>query len=234
MKDSRAQIVQTTIAIDKANRADLDNFHSDDNQHAVSFLREFLSDNLSGASCYIWGGRGSGKSHLLYAACKAVPSSVYIPVFDLQLHSDCLEGLEEHRLICVDDIHSVAGQNEWEEGLLNLLESVQSNRNLVIMTGGSAPDEAGFELADLVNRLQGRQEIRLSAATDATKLKILMDKAAERGLPIEPTVVQYVLRRYSRDMHALVRMLDHIAQYSLESRRKVTIPLLRELEEFRD
>ena len=227
------QVVQTTIPIDRVNSASFSNFHAQDNQQTLTLLQEFLSDEKLSASCYLWGERGTGKSHLLYASCKQIPSSVYIPLLDLQLEPDVLTAVVNFRLICIDDIDAVACQSNWESHLLILLENTEKNGNLLVLTGNRPPVDLHFESNDLVNRLQGRRVFKLSSASDQTKVRMLVDRANERGLTVEPSVAEFILRRHARDTHSLTRLFDRIAQASLESRRKITIPFIRELDEFK-
>lgn len=226
--------VQATIAIDRGAAVSFENFHAGDNHATVQLLQETLSNQAPATSCYLWGERGSGKTHLLFSACKCVSSSVYIPILDLDLQADCLDGLEHSRLICVDDIQSIAKQPVWEKQILNLMENVINHGNLLLLTGDCPPDKLNFNLQDLVNRLKGRQVLKLSPTTDQIKTNILIDRLAERGLWIEAVVVEYILSRYSRDMHSLIRLLDRIALVSLEKKCKVTIPFLRGLDEFQN
>ncbi len=226
------QVVQTTIPVDRGNSASFSNFHAQDDQQTLTLLQNFLNDEKLCASCYLWGQRGTGKSHLLYASCKQIPSSVYIPLLDLQLKPDVLTVVVKFRLICIDDIDAVARQTDWESHLLMLLENTEKNGNLLVLTGNRPPVDLDFESNDLVNRLQGRRVFKLSSASDQTKVRMLVDRANERGLTVEPSVAEFILRRHARDTHSLMRLFDRIAQASLVSRRRITIPFLRELDEF--
>ena len=125
------QVVQTTIPIDRGNSASFSNYHAQDNQQALTLLQEFLSDEKLCASCYLWGEHGTGKSHLLYASCKQFPSSVYIPLLDLQLKPDILTAVVNFRLICIDDIDAIACQSDWESHLLILLENTEKKWKFV-------------------------------------------------------------------------------------------------------
>lgn len=227
------QVVQTTIPIDRGNSANFSNFHAQDNQQTLTLLQDFLNDEKLCGSCYIWGARGTGKSHLLYASCKQILSSVYIPLMDLQLKPDVLTAVINFRLVCIDDIDAVACQTDWESHLLILLENTEKNGNLLVLTGNRPPVELDFESNDLVNRLQGRRVFKLSSASDQTKVRMLVDRANERGLTVETSVAEFILRRHARDTHSLMRLFDRIAQASLENRRRITIPFLRELDEFK-
>lgn len=226
--------VQTTISIDPIEQASFGNFNTEQNQHTFTLLREMLSGNSVDTPCYLWGASGTGKSHLLFAACRAVSPSLYIPTKDLQLQPEILDDLERYRLICVDDIQSVSGQRVWEDRILTLHNNTLANRNLLILTGRYPPGELGLELKDLANRLSGCQLLKLSHSSDDAKVNILVERAAERAIPIDRSAIEFVLRRYSRDLHALFRLLDRVARLSLEQHRKITVPYLRELDEFKD
>ena len=227
------QVVQTTIPIDRVNSANFSNYHAQDNQQTLTLLQDFLNDEKLCGSCYIWGERGTGKSHLLYASCKQFSSSVYVPLLDLQLQPDVLTAVVKYRLVCIDDIDAVACQTDWESQLLILLENTEKNGNLLVLTGDRPPVDLHFDSNDLVNRLQGRRVFKLSSASDQTKVRMLVDRAKERGLTVEPAVAEFILRRHARDTHSLMRLFNRVAQASLESRRRITIPFLRELDEFK-
>ncbi len=228
------QFTQATISVDERNPASFENFFTDNNQPALTLLREFIADDTLNTSCYLWGKRGTGKTHLLYAACRCVSPSFYIPILDLHVQPEDITRLESNRLICVDDIQSITGQPSWEKRLLVLLDNLETTGNLLLLAGDRAPVDLDFDLKDIVNRLKGRQVLRLSPSADETKIKILIDRATERGLSIDASVVQFILNHYSRDMHSLLRLLDRIALSSLKYHRRVTIPFLREMDEFHD
>jgi DnaA family protein len=42
-------------------------------------------------------------------------------------------------------------------------------------------------------------------------------------------VIDYVLARQSRDLPHLIALIDALDRYSLESKRPITVPLVREL-----
>jgi chromosomal replication initiation ATPase DnaA len=47
-------------------------------------------------------------------------------------------------------------------------------------------------------------------------------------LTLSPGVIPYLLSHFQRDMRSLSTMLDSLDQYSLETQRPITLPLLRE------
>jgi DnaA family protein len=48
-------------------------------------------------------------------------------------------------------------------------------------------------------------------------------------LTLSASVLPYLLSHFKRDMRSLSTMLDALDQYSLETQRPVTLPLLRDL-----
>jgi DnaA family protein len=55
------------------------------------------------------------------------------------------------------------------------------------------------------------------------------EHAKARGFALHDEVTAYLLTRARRDMPALLAILDALDRYSLEAKRPVTVPLLREL-----
>jgi DnaA family protein len=82
---------------------------------------------------------------------------------------------------------------------------------------------------DLVTRLGWGLVYQVHALTDADKSEALEHYAAARGFSLQPEVRQYLLARVRRDLPTLLAMLDALDRYSLEAKRPITVPLLREL-----
>ena len=71
--------------------------------------------------------------------------------------------------------------------------------------------------------------LQLSATAEEERNAILNAQAATRGLRLEPEIVQYLLRHGRRDLTSLLRTLDALDAASLERKRAITLPLLREV-----
>jgi len=65
--------------------------------------------------------------------------------------------------------------------------------------------------------------------SDDEKIAALTQAAEARGLTLSASVLPYLLSHFKRDMRSLATMLDALDQYSLETQRPVTLPLLRDL-----
>ena len=57
----------------------------------------------------------------------------------------------------------------------------------------------------------------------------LAEYAATRGFSLPPEVTQHLLAHVQRDMRTLVAVVESLDRYSLETKRAVTLPLIREM-----
>ena len=70
---------------------------------------------------------------------------------------------------------------------------------------------------------------RLQALSDNEKAAALAAQAKERALKLTPEAIDYLMRHAPRDMRSLSGFIVALDRYTLEHKRAVTLPLLREL-----
>jgi DnaA family protein len=63
---------------------------------------------------------------------------------------------------------------------------------------------------------------------DEGKAQVLQREAQNRGMPLRPEVVSYLLSRNERNLHDLMTTLDTLDSLSLSEKRRMTIPFIRE------
>jgi DnaA family protein len=83
--------------------------------------------------------------------------------------------------------------------------------------------------ADLLTRLGWGLVLQVRALNDEEKIHALTQRARARGFALPPEVCAYLLVHAPRDMESLFAALAALDRYSLETRRAITIRLLREL-----
>jgi DnaA family protein len=69
----------------------------------------------------------------------------------------------------------------------------------------------------------------MHALSDAEKLQALQQAANARGLQLSNDVIPWLLRHFHRDMPSLMSMLEALDVYSLETKRAITLPLVKEM-----
>jgi DnaA family protein len=98
----------------------------------------------------------------------------------------------------------------------------------VVVTGNVAPRDLALR-PELSSRLGSGLVFSLHALSDAEKMQALQAHAATRGFGLRDDVVSYLLRHTRRDMTSLIGLLDSLDQFSLETGREITLPLLKQM-----
>lgn len=211
------------------------NFLSGANREASERVRAAARPGASPAFLFLWGEVGSGKTHLLQAACRALQEqgqeTAYVPLAAArELSIALLEDREQAALICLDDVDRIVGDVPWETALFTLCERVRGARGRLVAAARAAPLQLGLHLPELATRLAWGPVYQLHVLSDAEKIEAVRLRARNRGLDIPDEVARYILQRFPRDMHSLFDLLERIDKLALASQRRITIPLIRALD----
>jgi len=198
------------------------------NQQAVERLADPARD---GRCIWLWGRSGTGKTHLLQAACAEAGDRG-----ETAAYVDCasgatleqLEGLETLAIVCLDGLDRVAGDTDWNAAIFRAHTLMQDARSRLIVATQSAPATLTFALADLRSRLLAAEIFQLRELDDEGLLMALQLRARQRGLELSDEGAEFLLRRLPRDMHTLCTTLDQLDYASLAAQRRLTLPFLRE------
>ena len=179
---------------------------------------------------WLWGSRGSGKTHLLQAVCaKDGENAAYFPLSrSLGLPAAALLGFESCSVLCVDDVQSVAGDLAWEEALFHLFNAAFELRHRLIFAASVAPRQPAWALEDWRSRASACVVYQLRDLDEAGRAEALRLRAAQHGLELPPETSDYLLRRLPRDLPTLFEILDQLDQASLAAQRRLTIPFIRD------
>jgi len=197
------------------------NFVVGPNQEALATLKQLSlpNTNIGGhfqGICpkvvYFWGVSGSGKSHLL----SALAGSLAIAVHDVV-----------PAMVIVDNVERLDDATQIK--LFNAInERAVMPASCVVVAGNAAPRDLRLR-PELTSRLGSHMVYHLHPLTDADKAGALNAHAAARGFTLRDEVANYLLRHSRRDMASLMAMLDALDQYSLETGREITLPLLKQM-----
>jgi DnaA-homolog protein len=184
---------------------------------------------------WLWGAPGSGKTHLLQAACAAAgEAAAYFPLDRaVSLPPEALAGYERSPVLCIDDVDQVAGDPDWERALFRLFNEAGELRSRLIFAASVAPRQAPWVLDDWRSRAAACVVYQLHELDDEGRIEALRLRAAQRGLQLPYETSEYLLKRMPRDLRSLFDVLDALDEASLVEQRRLTIPFIRdELEKY--
>lgn len=216
---------QLTLDLRPEPHLTLENFIAGPNVELLARLRALAQPHTFEA-VYLWGPPGSGRSHLLQATRAAAEAAgrraVYVAAEEAGADLPCPAG----GLLVVDDVDRLTPAAQ-----LGLFRAFNSARlaGLALLLAGPQPPGGLLLREDLRTRIGQAIVYALKPLGDEEKAATLQQRAAQRGLPLDEGVVTYMLRHSSRELSALMALLDELDRAALERKRPVTVPLVREL-----
>lgn len=179
------------------------------------------------------GGASVGKSHLLYALCHQLAqrnvNHLYLNLNNYaQWSLSIFDGLENLSVICLDNIHAIAGCAQWEEALFDLFNRVLENPyGLIVCSSRQSPVGAAFTLPDLTSRLAWGVIYHLASLNDDGRKDVLRLRATQRGLRLSEQALQFLLYHSDRDLPSLLHLLARLDTRSLQEQKKLSVAMVK-------
>ncbi len=194
-----------------------DNFVVGRNAEAIAHLRAAIAGSGE-RFVYLWGEAGCGRTHLLKAAAGAVRAT-YVACDSNSVFDD------DTPLLAADDVEHLGA--DAQIALFHRYNTLREHGGGLIASGRVPPVQLTLR-ADLVTRLSWGLVVQLHALTDDERAQALTQRAKALGFTLSHEVTAYLLTHAAREMGALFATLDALDRYSLETKRAVTVPLVRE------
>lgn len=208
----------------------LENFEIGGNAELYALLHRLSRASevptLSERFVYCWGEPGSGKSHLLRALCADHHSTCYLHSQSTIADFAAAPAAGSITMTAIDDCDQLAPDQQI--AAFALFNRLREN-NGVLITSGALPPTALLLREDLRTRLGWGLIYQVQGLTDDEKIAALTHAAQTRGFSLASGVLPYLITHFNRDMRSLSTMLDALDHYSLETKRPITLPLLRDL-----
>ncbi len=191
------------------------------------------ADASIGAGVFVEGAEGSGKSHLLLAACREAHEAgrraryLPVPAFAGALGS-ALDGLEANDLVAVDGIDTVAASRADCEALFHLHNRLRDAGRTLVYASRLPAGDVAWALPDLRSRLGQGLRVSLDVLDDHGRREALRRRAARRGLELDDAVLDWLFRRVERDLKSLTALLDRLDRAALAAQRRLTVPFVRQ------
>jgi len=182
-------------------------------------LTEWLAGTRQETSFCLYGESGCGRSHLLQASGFAYVDAGLNPSLNKVK-------VAEDSQLAVDNIDELDADGQI--ALFALFNQIKQAGGRLLTAAPQPP--AHLQLReDLRTRLGSGLIYRLQVLTDDEKAEAIAAQARERALKLTPEAINYLLRHAPRDMRTLSMLVVALDEYTLEQKRPVSLPLLREL-----
>jgi len=212
--------------------ATFDNYFGVNNARPAAILRDMLTQRQE-MFAYVYGAEGTGKSHLLCAACQYVGMDArvcYVPI-DAFLHNliDSFHGLETFDLVCLDDIDCIIGEREKELALFNLFNRIKDAGHQLIVSATKPPSGFEFVLPDLASRMGWGIVLALQGLDDQEKAEALKKRALETGVELPDEVISFIMKRSKRTLRELFELFEQLDEASYKLQRRITVPFAKDV-----
>lgn len=209
----------------------LGNFCPGPNAAALQHLRLWVGASLTTRSpvpTYFWGASGSGKTHLLKAAREALREQGASVGWLDATTPHVQEFHEGWAAVLLDDVHLYT--SEQQHMAFNWFVNAQTLQRPVVAAGEVAPVDLRLR-EDLRTRLGWGHVFGLLPLSEAEQRAVLRQVADARGVFLGDEVMDFMLTRFSRDMGSLMELLELLDAYALQTKRAITIPLIKSMME---
>ncbi|MFT3719896.1 DnaA regulatory inactivator Hda [Pseudorhodoferax sp.] len=218
---------QLALDIGLASGPTLANFLAGPNQAVLQHLQLWAgSPTRSPVPTYLWGPEGSGKTHLLEAVRGALreqgarvgwldPSVAEPPEFD-----------EAWAAVLLDDVQRYTAVQQ--HAAFNWFVNAQGGQRWVLAAGSLPPADLPLR-EDLRSRLGWGHVFQLQPLSEPERRAVLRQQADARGIFLSDEVMDFMLRRFSRDLASLAQLLERLDGYALQTQRAITIPLIKSM-----
>ena len=209
----------------------LESFFPGPNKAVQQHLGLWVGEKTSTATrspvpTYLWGPGGSGKTHLLKAVREALrEQGAVVGWLDA---TDLEPGLfsETWAAVVFDDVHLYSAVQQ--QAAFNWFVNAQTHQRWVVGAGDLPP--AALQVRDdLRTRLGWGHVFGLKVLSEPERRAVLRQAADARGVFLGDEVMDFMLTRFSRDLGSLMELLNLIDGYAMQTKRAITIPLIRSM-----
>nr|WP_246294958.1 DnaA regulatory inactivator Hda [Schlegelella koreensis] len=189
-------------------------------------LAHLLELRPNAAPVYFWGPPGSGKTHLLQAAAHRAQRRGLRAGWFSAADPVPWEHDDDWALVVIDDCDALDADQQ-QAAFAIFVEA--TGLGIQVLAAGSVPPVDLDLREDLRTRLGWGHVFGLTPLAEPEVRAALRREADRRGTFLSDEVMDYLLRRFARDLKHLMAQLDRLDEFSLAAKRAITVPLLKQM-----
>ena len=200
------------------------NYKFNNDQHELNFFVNktnfyafnYLINNDSRLS-FLYGPKKSGKSYL---------AKIWLKKNNATQFKNNFENILNYRNhILIDDFYLYD-----EEKIFFIVNSCILNNLKILITSNDKINEINFKYKDLSSRLKTFSNLEINQPDDEMLLTILTKLLIDKQFIINNNdIFEYILRRVDRSYQGINEIVSKLDILSLEKKRQLTIPLIKEI-----
>ena len=175
---------------------------------------------------YLWGLPGSGKTHLLHAVVERAGALGGRAAWFSAATPSPWHSADGRDWIVIDDAHALDAAQQHAAFSL-FVDAI--DRGAAIVAAGDVPPVDLAVREDLRTRLGWGHVFALAPLGESEVRAALRREADRRGTFLSDDVMDYLLTRFARDLKHLMAQLDRLDEFSLSTKRAITVPLLKQM-----
>lgn len=196
---------------------------SDSNRDAVTWLDRW--PDWPNRILAIHGPAGCGKTHLAHVWQTRSGARFVTEIDAAQLEAGAAVILDEP----VVTAPAADRPDERQTALFHFLNRLRELRGSLLLLHREAPARWPVQLPDLASRLAAIPAIAVAEPDDTLLAAVLGKHFADRQLTVGDDVIDFLVRHIERDFAAAATAVAAIDQAALSSRRRITLPLVRQV-----
>ena len=193
---------------------------------------------------FIHGSVGLGKTHLMQAACQSLKKSntgsnilyltceTFVNDFVRALRSgDLYDFRYKYRhvdVLVIDDIQFLTEKEQSQEEFFHTFNSLYQSRKQIIISADSPPSEIPQLEERLISRFNQGLVTRIDNPAFETRMAILYNKAALRGINPPEDVISFIAERIVSNTRELEGALTKVYGYAMLNDGEITMELARQ------
>ena len=192
------------------------------NNIAINFIEKWPNWPSDNRIACIFGGTGSGKTHIVKVWKKKSNAEILNKINHLTLNYI----YENNTPLVFEDINS---NINWPEKLLfEFINEIKLSKNYLLITCKGDPGKIKWNLKDLISRFSSFVNIEIKLPDDNLIKNILVKQFSDRQFSIENKLIEYISLRIERSYLAINNIVNLIDELTLKYKKPVSLSIVKE------
>ena len=194
---------------------------------------------------FIYGGVGLGKTHLLEAIgneivktfpkkkVKYIPSERLVSQIVNSIRKKEIEqfkvGIQDLDVLIVDDVQFLSGKEKTQEEFFHIFNTLYERNKQIILSSDKPPRAIQFLTERLKSRFEGGMIADISLPDLETRVAILKEKSAEKGVELDENVLNFIASNITQNIRKLEGALNRLIAHQKINGRGISLEIVKNL-----